>query len=213
MVQYTRPVTRDQQLRAKRLLDILGASAGLALGGPAMAVTAALIRLSMGGPVLFRQKRPGKSGVPFFVYKFRTMKDARDPEGKLLPDEERLTLVGRLVRASSIDELPQLLNVLTGEMSLVGPRPLLMQYLELYSPEQARRHEVKPGITGLAQVRGRNALSWEDKFRYDVQYVDEWSFWLDVKILLETAAQVVTREGISAGGHATMPEFTGSNRP
>lgn len=177
-----------------------------------MAATAVLIRLSMGAPVFFRQERPGRSGRPFAVYKFRTMSDARGPDGRLLPDDERLTAIGRFVRESSLDELPQLLNVLKGEMSLVGPRPLLMRYLERYSPEQARRHEVKPGITGLAQVRGRNSLTWEEKFAYDVQYVDEWSLWLDLEILFETVMNVVKREGISAGGHATMPEYMGSPR-
>lgn len=206
-------VTRDQQLRAKRVLDLIGASVGLAVTGPAMAVTAALIRLTMGSPVLFRQQRPGKDGAPFFLFKFRTMSNATDGHGKPLSDEERLGRLGRLLRASSIDELPQLLNVLKGEMSLVGPRPLLMQYLQRYTPEQARRHEMKPGITGLAQVRGRNALSWEEKFRLDVQYVDEWSLMLDLSILLETALNVLTRKNISADGHATMPEFMGSQGP
>ena len=212
-VQCSRYVSRENQLRAKRLLDLVGASIGLAAGGPALAAVAVLIRLSMGSPVLFRQKRPGKGGAPFFLYKLRTMSDARGPDGSLLPDEARLTPVGRFIRAWSLDELPQLLNVLKGEMSLVGPRPLLMQYLERYTPEQARRHEAKPGITGLAQVRGRNALGWEEKFAYDVQYVDEWSLALDLEILVETALNVVTRRGISAGGHATMPEFMGSERP
>lgn len=198
------------QRAAKRLLDLVGASVGLALGGPALLASAGLIRATMGGPVLFRQTRPGKGGVPFGLYKLRTMSDARGPDGELLSDEARLTAIGRLLRATSLDELPQLLNVLKGEMSLVGPRPLLMRYLERYSPEQARRHEVKPGITGLAQVRGRNSLSWEEKFAYDVQYVDEWSLWLDLEILVETVVNVVRRQGISAGGHATMPEFMGS---
>jgi lipopolysaccharide/colanic/teichoic acid biosynthesis glycosyltransferase len=202
-------VTRNQQELAKRVLDIVGAAAGLTLGAPAMAAAALAIRASMGGPVMFRQRRPGKHGVPFLLYKFRTMSDARGPDGQLLPDAERLTAVGQFIRGSSIDELPQLINVLKGEMSLVGPRPLLMQYLERYSPQQARRHEAKPGITGLAQVRGRNSLSWDEKFAYDVDYVDRWSLVLDLQILLETVLQVVKRNGISAGTHATMPEFMG----
>ena len=177
-----------------------------------MAAAALAIRWSMGSPVLFRQERPGLGGRAFWLLKFRTMRDAFDAEGRLLPDSERLTSVGRLLRATSVDELPQLINVLRGEMSLVGPRPLLMQYLARYSPRQARRHEVKPGITGLAQVRGRNALSWEEKFELDVTYVETWSLLTDLKILLQTAASVVRREGISQTGHVTMPEFLGSKR-
>lgn len=205
-------MTRAQRA-AKRALDLAGACAGLSLGAPVLVATAGLIGLTMGAPVLFRQERPGRGGRPFLLYKFRTMRDAHDAEGRPLPDEQRLTFVGRLVRRTSLDELPQLLNVLKGEMSLVGPRPLLMRYLRRYSPEQARRHEVKPGITGLAQVRGRNALTWEEKFALDVQYVDEWSLALDARILLETALRVLKRDGISADGHATMPEFMGSERP
>lgn len=174
---------------------------------------AAAIRASMGGPVLFRQQRPGLGGKPFFVYKFRTMSDARDADGRLKPDAERLTAVGRFIRAASLDELPQLLNVLKGEMSLVGPRPLLMQYLGRYNSRQARRHEMKPGITGLAQVRGRNALSWEDKFEYDVQYIEGWSLALDARILAETILKVLRRDGISEQGQATMSEFMGSPEP
>jgi sugar transferase EpsL len=202
---------RPQQT-AKRILDIAGACLGLAAGSPALLTAAVFIRATMGAPILFRQERPGKNGKSFTLYKFRTMSDARGPDGQLLSDEARLTAFGRLLRASSVDELPQLLNVLRGDMSLVGPRPLLTRYLDRYTPEQARRHEVKPGITGLAQVRGRNSLSWEEKFAYDVEYVDEWSLWLDLRILFETAVHVVKREGISAGGHATMPEFMGSRR-
>jgi len=167
----------------------------------------------MGSPVLFRQVRPGLHRKPFVMYKFRTMRDLRDTEGRLLPDEMRLTRVGHILRATSLDELPELFNVLKGEMSLVGPRPLLMEYLELYTPEQARRHEVKPGITGWAQVNGRNAITWEEKFKLDVWYVDNWSLGLDLKILALTLIKVLKREGISADGHATMPEFRGSQGP
>jgi len=211
-LQYRDVVTRKQQLAFKRVLDFAGAATALALGTPAMAAAALAIRWSMGSPVLFRQERPGLGGRAFWLLKFRTMRDAFDAEGRLLPDSERLTSVGRLLRATSVDELPQLINVLRGEMSLVGPRPLLMQYLARYSPRQARRHEVKPGITGLAQVRGRNALSWEEKFELDVTYVETWSLLTDLKILLQTAASVVRREGISQTGHVTMPEFLGSKR-
>lgn len=200
---------REHQLRVKRLVDIAGALAGLTLGAPAMAAAAAAIRLRMGGPVLFRQERPGLHGKAFRLFKFRTMSDERDADGKLLPDEERLTAVGKALRATSVDELPQLLNVLLGDMSLVGPRPLLMRYLPRYGPRQARRHEMPPGITGLTAVRGRNALTWDDKFELDVQYVETWSLALDAKILLETIATVLKRDGISRQGHATMPEFMG----
>ncbi len=168
------------------------------------------VRLAHGSPVLFTQVRPGYFGRPFKIYKFRTMTDERDTQGNLLPDAERLTRLGRFLRASSLDELPELFNVLRGEMSLVGPRPLLMQYLTRYTPEQARRHAVLPGITGWAQVNGRNALTWEDKFRLDVWYVENWSFWLDIQILWMTAWKVVKREGISQPGHATAEEFMGS---
>ncbi|MGB9792451.1 MAG: sugar transferase [Thermacetogeniaceae bacterium] len=161
------------------------------------------------GPVLFRQVRPGLHGKPFVIYKFRTMRKAYDEEWRPLPDEQRLTRLGKWLRSTSLDELPELLNVLKGEMSLVGPRPLLMEYLDRYTPEQARRHEVKPGITGWAQVNGRNAISWEEKFRLDVWYVDNWSLWLDLKIILITLWKVLKREGISASGHATMPVFRG----
>lgn len=203
-------VHRAARSAVKRAVDLLGAATGLVLGAPAMAAAAVAIRATMGAPVLFRQQRPGLHGKPFGLYKFRTMTDARGPDGELLPDAERLTPVGRFIRSTSLDELPQLLNVLKGEMSLVGPRPLLMRYLPRYSPRQARRHEVKPGITGLAQVRGRNTLSWNEKFEFDVQYVDEWSLALDARILLETVGRVLKREGISSGAHATMPEFMGT---
>lgn len=203
-------MTREQQQALKRALDVVGAATGLALAAPAMLVAAAAIRATMGGPVLFRQQRPGLGSRPFHVFKFRTMSGARDASGQLKPDHERLTPVGRFIRATSLDELPQLLNVLKGDMSLVGPRPLLMQYLNRYNARQARRHDVKPGITGLAQVRGRNALSWEEKFEYDVQYVEQWSLGLDARILLETILKVLKREGISQAGQATMEEFMGT---
>ncbi|SHF69811.1 Sugar transferase involved in LPS biosynthesis (colanic, teichoic acid) [Desulfofundulus australicus DSM 11792] len=193
----------------KRLMDFIGAVVGLALLAPVMLLIALFICLNMGRPVLFRQVRPGLHGRPFVIYKFRTMKEERDSRGDLLPDEQRLTRLGRFLRSTSLDELPELFNVLKGDMSLVGPRPLLMEYLERYTPEQARRHEVKPGITGWAQVNGRNAITWEEKFKLDVWYVDNWSLWLDVKILCLTLVKVLKREGISAQGHATMPEFMG----
>jgi len=164
----------------------------------------------MGSPVLFRQIRPGLNGKPFEMIKFRTMKDAVDAQGNPLPDSERLTPFGQFLRSSSLDELPELWNVLKGDMSLVGPRPLLMEYLPLYTPEQYRRHEVRPGVTGWAQINGRNALSWEEKFQLDVWYVDNRSLWLDIKILFLTVKKVVIRDGISADGEATMPKFTGS---
>ncbi|MGI9860919.1 sugar transferase [Moorella naiadis] len=202
-----------RSLWLKRLLDFLGAFIGLVVLSPFIIVIALAVRVNMGGPVLFRQERPGLRGHPFFLYKFRTMRDLRDAEGLLLPDEMRLTRLGRFLRSTSLDELPELFNVLKGEMSLVGPRPLLMEYLDRYTPEQARRHEVKPGITGWAQVNGRNAITWEEKFKLDVWYVDNWSLGLDLKILGLTLIKVLKREGISAGGHATMPEFRGSQGP
>jgi lipopolysaccharide/colanic/teichoic acid biosynthesis glycosyltransferase len=170
-----------------------------------------LIRRKLGSPVLFRQMRPGMCGRPFIMIKFRTMTDERGPGGFLLADSQRLTPLGRFLRASSLDELPELWNVLKGEMSLVGPRPLLMEYLPLYTPEQARRHKVRPGITGWAQVNGRNAISWDEKFALDVWYVDHRSLWLDVKILWRTVRKVIVRDGISAAGDATMPKFSGSD--
>ncbi len=194
----------------KRGMDLVGATFGLVLLAPVMLVVALLIRLAMGSPVLFRQERPGLYGRPFMMYKFRTMLDIRNERGELLPDELRLTPVGQFLRKTSSDELPELFNVFKGDMSLVGPRPLLMDYLDRYTPEQARRHEVKPGITGWAQVNGRNALTWEEKFKLDVWYVDNWSLWLDIKILFMTLVKVFQREGISADGHVTMPEFKGS---
>lgn len=194
----------------KRLVDVVGATLALVFFAVPMLVIALLVRWKLGPPVLFRQVRPGLHGRPFVLYKFRTMNDARDADGNLLPDELRLTPFGKWLRSTSLDELPELLNVLKGDMSLVGPRPLRMEYLERYTPEQARRHEVKPGITGWAQVNGRNALSWEEKFKLDVWYVDNWNLWLDLRILLMTVVKVLRREGINAEGHATMPEFTGS---
>lgn len=195
----------------KRLFDLLGSAIGLLLLAVPLALLAWQVRRKLGSPVLFTQVRPGVHGQPFRMVKFRTMTDARDASGALLPDAQRLTPFGRFLRASSLDELPELWNVLRGEMSLVGPRPLLMEYLPLYSPEQARRHEVRPGITGWAQVNGRNAISWADKFALDVWYVDHRSLWLDVRILWLTVRKVVVRDGISAPGDATMPKFEGIN--
>ncbi len=194
----------------KRLFDLLVVISAALFWLPVLAVVAILVRIKLGAPVFFRQKRPGKGGVIFEMVKFRTMTDARDTEGKLLPDAVRLTAVGRFLRSTSLDELPELLNVLRGEMSLVGPRPLLVQYLSRYSPRQMRRHEVRPGITGLAQVKGRNALSWEEKFEWDVRYVETQSMWQDITILALTVKTVFVREGITAKGDATMPEFRGT---
>ena len=196
----------------KRLFDVLLALGLLSVFAAPLLLLCALVRFRLGGPVFFHQIRPGLHGVPFRMVKFRSMTDERGPDGELLPDAMRLTPFGRFLRASSMDELPELWNVLRGEMSLVGPRPLLMEYLPLYSPEQARRHDVRPGITGWAQVNGRNAVSWEERFRLDVWYVDHRSLWLDLKILWLTVRKVVVREGISAQGEATMPRFTG-NKP
>ena len=193
----------------KRLFDLITASLGLLLFGLPLLALAWQVRRKLGSPVLFTQVRPGLHGKPFRMVKFRTMTHARGPDGQLLPDAERLTPFGRWLRATSLDELPELWNVLRGEMSLVGPRPLLMEYLPLYSPEQARRHEVRPGITGWAQVNGRNAISWADKFALDVWYVDHQSLWLDVQILWRTVRKVLLRDGISAPGDATMPKFEG----
>lgn len=194
----------------KRLFDFLTATVALLLLSPVIAILAWQIRRKLGSPVLFRQPRPGLRGKPFQMVKFRTMRDAIGPDGQPLPDSVRMTPFGSFLRAASLDELPELWNVLKGDMSLVGPRPLLMEYLPLYSPDQARRHEVRPGVTGWAQINGRNALSWEEKFRLDVWYVDNRSFWLDLKILALTVKKVFVREGISAAGEVTMPKFTGS---
>ncbi|WP_457608488.1 sugar transferase [Nitratifractor sp.] len=193
----------------KPILDRTGAAVLLILLSPLMLVVAAAIRLGMGSPVLFRQRRPGKDGKIFLIYKFRTMSDERDEKGRLLPDEQRLKGIGKAIRALSLDELPQLFNVLRGEMSFVGPRPLLEEYLPLYDEVQRRRHEVLPGITGWAQVNGRNAISWEEKFAYDVWYVDHLSFSLDMKILWLTVRKVLHREGIAQEGRATMERFRG----
>ena len=197
---------------SKRLFDLALTALGLILISPLLAATAILVFLVLGSPVLFSQIRPGYKGEPFTVYKFRTMTNMHGLDGILLPDSERLTRLGRFLRSFSIDELPELLNVLRGDMSLVGPRPLLMQYLDRYTPEQARRNDVLPGMTGWAQVNGRNILTWEDKFRFDVWYVDHWSLWLDIKILALTAWRVLRREGISQPGHATAEEFFGSEQ-
>ena len=193
----------------KRLLDFIAALLGLIALALPLLLLMALIRRRLGSPVFFRQTRPGLHGQPFEMVKFRTMTDTRGPDGALLPDAERLTPFGRFLRSTSLDELPELWNVLKGDMSLVGPRPLLMEYLPLYSPEQARRHAVRPGVTGWAQVNGRNALGWDEKFKLDVWYVDHRSLWLDIKILWLTVKKVLVREGISAAGEATMPRFTG----
>ncbi|WP_279289804.1 sugar transferase [Sulfitobacter pontiacus] len=193
-------------------MDILGAMLGLLFLSPILLLLFWKIRQKMGTPVLFRQVRPGKHGKPFEMVKFRTMRDANDPDGKPLADSERLTNLGRFLRASSLDELPELWNVITGDMSLVGPRPLLMEYLPLYSANQARRHEVLPGITGWAQINGRNAISWDEKFELDVWYVENRTLWLDLKIIWLTIRKVLKRDGISAKGEATMSKFTG-NRP
>lgn len=195
---------------AKRTFDVIGALSGLVLMTPVMLGVAVAVRTTMGSPVTFRQTRPGLGGTPFDLIKFRTMIAPRQGEDMLASDGARLTPLGRFLRSTSLDELPTLWNVLRGEMSLVGPRPLLMSYLERYTPEQARRHQVKPGITGLAQVSGRNALSWEEKFRLDVWYVDNWSIGLDLVILLRTLRSVVRREGIAHPGEATSKEFMGS---
>ncbi|MDZ7696578.1 MAG: sugar transferase [Deltaproteobacteria bacterium] len=191
----------------KRLFDLALTIPGFVLISPIVWFIALLVRTDLGSPVLFRQVRPGLKGKPFTIYKFRTMTDERDLDGNLLLDSQRLTALGRFLRATSLDELPELWNVVKGDMSIVGPRPLLIQYLERYTPEQARRHEVKPGLTGWAQVNGRNALSWEEKFEMDVWYVAHWSLWLDLKIIGMTMVKVLKREGISAEGEATMPEF------
>jgi lipopolysaccharide/colanic/teichoic acid biosynthesis glycosyltransferase len=196
----------------KRTVDLAAAVLGLLLLSPVLVLVAAAIRSSLGAPVFFVQERPGRGGQTFRVVKFRTMREARTPDGASLPDAERLTALGRFLRATSLDELPQLWNVLRGELSLVGPRPLLVQYLGRYTPEQARRHDVLPGITGWAQVNGRNALGWEEKLALDVWYVDHWSLALDARILLSTLGQVLRRRGISSEGHATMPEFMGTGK-
>lgn len=195
----------------KRAFDIICAASALLLLSPLLVLIAIMVRLRLGTPVLFRQERPGLHGKPFLMYKFRTMTDRCDQQGNLLADSERLTAFGKTLRSTSLDELPELINVLKGDMSLVGPRPLLMEYLDRYTPQQARRHEVRPGITGWAQVNGRNALSWEERFKLDVWYVDNCSMLLDFRILLKTVGKVVGREGISEKGQETMSKFMGSS--
>ena len=194
----------------KRVFDVVASLTALLLFSPVILLVAWKISRKMGSPVLFRQVRPGLNGKPFEMVKFRTMKDAIDAQGNPLPDSERLTSFGQFLRSSSLDELPELWNVLKGDMSLVGPRPLLMEYLPLYSAEQYRRHDVRPGVTGWAQINGRNTLSWKDKFALDVWYVDNRSLWLDIKILFLTIKKVVVRDGISADGEATMSRFEGN---
>lgn len=195
----------------KRFLDIIIASIALILLLPLYAFVAYKVKKNLGSPVLFRQVRPGLHGRPFEMIKFRTMKDAIDANGQPLPDSERLTPFGRMLRSSSLDEMPELWNVIKGDMSIVGPRPLLMEYLPLYSPEQAKRHEVRPGMTGHAQVNGRNAIGWEEKFKLDTWYVENQSIWLDFKIMLKTVKKVLAKDDISAEGEATMSKFTGNS--
>ena len=199
------------QKAAKRLVDVVGASLALVALSPIIALVATIVRTRIGSPVFFRQIRPGWNGEPFRIIKFRTMTDEKAPDGALLPDEERLVEAGRRLRRWSLDELPELWNVVTGDMSLVGPRPLLMDYLPRYTAEQARRHEVRPGVTGLAQVSGRNDLPWEDRFELDVWYVDNWSIWLDLKIVVMTVGRVFTGRGVSEAEGATMTPFEGSS--
>ena len=196
----------------KRAFDVISVLIGLILLSPLLLVVAVIVRIKLGSPVIFKQQRPGLHGNPFFMYKFRTMTDARDTDGNLMPDEERLPAFGKFLRSTSLDELPELFCVLKGDMSLIGPRPLMMKYLPRYTPQQARRHEVKPGITGWAQVNGRNAISWEEKFQLDVWYVDNWNMWIDFKILLKTFTSVFQREGITQYGHVTAEEFMGTEQ-
>jgi sugar transferase EpsL len=199
-----------QRAATKRVLDVAVSSIGLLVLSPFFLLVAVAIRIRFEKPILFRQRRPGSGGRLFTLYKFRTMNDAKDSGGRLLPDDERLQPLGQFLRKTSLDETPELINVLKGDMSLVGPRPLLIEYLDLYTPDQARRHLVKPGITGWAQVNGRNALTWDEKFALDLWYVDNWTIGLDLKILWMTLVKVLKREGISADGHATMPPFVGT---
>jgi sugar transferase EpsL len=194
----------------KRIIDVVFSIAVLLMLTPVLLITAIIVRAKLGSPVLFRQQRPGLSGRPFWLIKFRTMTGERDSAGNLLPDDKRLPAFGKFLRSTSLDELPELVNVLKGDMSIIGPRPLMMKYLGRYSLEQARRHDVKPGITGWAQINGRNAISWEDRFKLDVWYVDNWTLWLDLKILLRTIAAIFKREGITQQGRATMDEFMGT---
>jgi lipopolysaccharide/colanic/teichoic acid biosynthesis glycosyltransferase len=203
-------MTRVRSSAGKRVLDVVAAACGLVLGAPLLLIVALAVRLVIGSPVLFRQQRPGRNGKPFTLVKFRTMRDAYDRTGKPLPDAARLTRFGRALRASSLDELPELWNVLRGDMSLVGPRPLLMEYLPRYNARQFRRHELRPGITGWAQVNGRNEVSWPERFELDVWYVENQSLWLDLRILLLTLRKVVRPEGVAQPGHATMSPFAGN---
>lgn len=197
-------------MNAKRIFDVIFSLTALILLSPLMVLLVLLIFIFLGKPVIFKQKRPGLNGKIFYMFKFRTMTEARDGQGNLLPDADRLTRFGRFLRSTSLDELPELVNVLKGDMSIVGPRPLLVDYLPLYTPEQMRRHNMRPGITGWAQINGRNAISWEDKFKYDVWYIDHWSFWLDMKIIVMTVAKVLRREGINQQGETTMGRFEGT---
>ena len=208
----SRDVSRKSGQRIKRGIDVVGAAIGLLICSPLLAAVALAVRVKLGRPVFYKQIRPGLNGKPFTLIKFRTMREAYDGQGYLLPDAERLTSFGRFLRSTSLDELPELWNVLSGELSLVGPRPLLVQYLVRYTPEQARRHEMKPGITGWAQINGRNAISWERKFEHDVWYVDNWSLRLDVMIIGLTMVKVLKRKDISEQGQATMGEFTTGNQ-
>lgn len=196
----------------KRIFDIIVSLTAIILFAIPIFLVAVILRTTIGSPIIFKQERPGLHGIPFKVYKFRTMTDVKDKNGNLLPDNIRMTRVGKIIRGLSLDELPQLLNVLKGDLSLVGPRPLLMEYLELYTPEQARRHDVRPGITGWAQVNGRNNISWEERFELDVWYVDNQSFWLDMKILFLTIIKVFKTEGVSQDGHATVEKFKGTDK-
>jgi lipopolysaccharide/colanic/teichoic acid biosynthesis glycosyltransferase len=196
----------------KRILDVVIASTALVVLSPLYAFVAYKVKKNLGSPVLFRQVRPGLNGQPFEMIKFRTMKDAVDAQGNPLPDSERLTAFGKMLRATSLDEMPELWNVIKGDMSIVGPRPLLMEYLPLYNEEQAKRHDVRPGMTGYAQVNGRNAIGWEEKFKLDTWYVENRSLWLDFKIMLKTVKKVISKDDISAEGEATMTRFTGSNQ-
>lgn len=206
----TNDVSRKLQRSLKWIADRGVAAIALAILSPVLLVVAIAIYIRMGSPVVFAQPRPGKNGRIFIFYKFRTMTSDRDSEGNLLPDEQRLTAFGQFLRQTSLDELPQLWNVLKGDMSVVGPRPLMVEYLTRYSPEQARRHDVKPGITGWAQINGRNIITWEEKFKLDVWYVEHWNLWLDWQILLQTVWKVLQKEGISQANHATVEDFMGS---
>lgn len=196
----------------KRFFDLIFSLILFIILAPLLLLVVSLVRITLGTPIFFKQLRPGLNNEPFYIYKFRTLSDAKDANNNLLPDDQRLTKFGKFLRSTSLDEFPELFNILRGDMSFVGPRPLLMEYIPLYNKEQSRRHEVKPGITGWAQVNGRNAISWEEKFRYDVWYVDNQSFWLDLKILFMTIIKVITREGISHEGHVTMEKFKGADK-